>query len=474
MTNSRRSILVLGIFFSVFVCLTGGVRAADRPAELYQTASQQFWNGNYTQSLKTYRRIVENHPDHDLYWDAQFGVARSLFESGKMTPAAAVFRKVQRNHPEKNVRGDALFSLVEIAVLQDKIIKARNLLRTFLDVYDNHPIHPTAKKQLSLLERTPTAEPASVEPSEGSTGSPGSDRPPRLKSAGEKKRPEALPTTGSADEDTRPVTPPPIRDRSDTPSVGEPGVSTSEDQDTASESAGRTSVSKDTAPSNRISPVALSDDSPGTEAREPQSGASGSSREAATDTAPGSSSGENRSDTANGDRSRGGVDRTTSASPSAETLRKRMRNRLKEGESSSAYRAARKLIDREDARPEDFYRAAQLSHRQNNPASTSLKFLNKATALSSTTPGRHLLLKAELLLSDGQRERVSSLLATYFSDYYDNAGDQKKARYHFLRAKLHEARKQDDEAFFQYMSVLQTAPKSRWGQQAQTTLDNKY
>lgn len=122
------------------------------PKKLYNQASNQFWDGKYEQSEASFRQIIKRFPGNSIKWDARFGLGRSLFKQGRIDDAAKHYRSVSRNHPDKSVRGDALFSLAEVSILQDRTVQARTFLRTFIDVYPDHVLKPTASEQLDLLK----------------------------------------------------------------------------------------------------------------------------------------------------------------------------------------------------------------------------------------------------------------------------------------------------------------------------------
>lgn len=483
----------------MLVVLLGAVSpapAADRATELFQTASQQFWNGQYNRALENYRKIASSYPDHDLYWDAQFGAAKSYYEMGKMNRAAKLFRRVQRNHPEKAVRGDALFSLVEVAILQDDIIKARNLLRTFLEVYPEHPIRETARRQLTLLEKTPVSASSETGTPDG-TVTEESDRPvspPKLKPSARETKPEGLPR-GDGTPDTRPLSPPPIRGGPDTGSRGDTGP---RGQFPADTEASRSTNSPDTptGASGRISPLdgvmgangsgtdtsVASSDTATTGSRTPDNvktpaGDTPADRSIIrpdTIASPASTRPDTPA-TAVPDTTENKTRKTTgNMSDTTEKMKQRFRRLDRSGRRSAAYELGRTLIGNNAAGAEEYYRMARLAHRMDRSPETGLKYLNKAIALSSNSPGKYFLLKAELLLEADRTEDASSLLGSYRSDFYRNTGSTGKARYHFLRGELLRARKKDDQAFFQYMSVLQKAPESRWGKRTKTILQNEY
>lgn len=492
MTTTPRVMTLLSLVVLVTVSLTPAT-GAERPEKLYQTASQQFWNGRYNEALVTYRNIVRAYPEHDLYWDAKFGEARSLYKLGRLNRADDVFRKVQQRHPEKAVRGDALFSIVEIAILQDDIIRARNLLETFLDVYSDHPIREAARKQLSLLKQTPTPTPAQPESIKSSSpsGKPGQ---PRLKSSGQDEgKPQSLPPEPEVD--TEPTSPgmrspgdtlPEFPDdrsevRPDTDSMTgtksgriSPIEAGSSAGDTVSEET-RMAQNKDTSGAN---PILVP---PGITESTDTSPAQGKTIEQTPDTTVTQQPSTERSGTDTPVKTVSTANQAPEPGPgeddmeegSVEVLRETARRQEKAGKTSKAFETWRKVTRQPQARAKDYYRAARLSHELSNPSETTLKLLNKSIAMSDDPRGRFFLLKAQVLLEEGREDRASSVLGTFRSDYLNGASPSETARYHFLRGELLRASNRGDEAFFQYMRVLQTAPDSRWGTRAQTIIKNE-
>jgi tetratricopeptide (TPR) repeat protein len=133
-----------------------------------------------------------------MYWDARFGLAKSYYEQGELGSARDHFRAVRQEHPNKFVRGDALFSLAEIAILMNRTIRAERFLETFIEVFPEHVLIPTAKKQLRVLKEVDRATPPANLPgvrngSRGSSGTSDSPENPRLKSAeSPKKSPRSI------------------------------------------------------------------------------------------------------------------------------------------------------------------------------------------------------------------------------------------------------------------------------------------
>jgi tetratricopeptide (TPR) repeat protein len=158
------------------------------PQKLYDQANQQFWDGEYERARSSFTKLIENYSDHNTYWDARFGLGRTVLKLGELREARKHFRATRRQHPDKSVRGDALFSLVEVAILLDKTIRAKQLLQTFMDVYPNHVLRPTAKKQLELLNQVDRSQmrargSAGKEPTQETRPAPSPEQPSEEKPA---------------------------------------------------------------------------------------------------------------------------------------------------------------------------------------------------------------------------------------------------------------------------------------------------
>ncbi|MFB6345830.1 MAG: tetratricopeptide repeat protein [bacterium] len=497
MKTKRLFYLLLGMLMMISSITLSPALAEKKPSEVFHAASQAFWNGEFQRSLKHYRSIVENHPDHKLYWDARFGMAKSFYEMGKLNKARKIFEDVQYEHPDKAVRGDALFSLVEISILQDEIVHARNLLQTFLDVYTDHPIRSAAKQQLKLLEEASVPQPPSV--SEDTTSTSDARRtPPKLKSPkGESGKPETLPpeptTEGSADVNTdtgmEPASPASSKNDTSTPKQNRirPGADTPAEtidnsEDTSQTASDTVSQSKevpsksDNPPSTTASTTKMENDTALSrlqslrhqleELRRRQKDLS-SRNQLLKRRLQGQLSATSR----NNDTS-GAIRSGESTGTSLKDLRRQFKRQQSANQLSDAFRTLKKLLNSQSARSRDYYKAAVLARKLAKPPGESLRYLNKAIALSSSTPGNYLLLKSELLLDRGRTSEASSLLGTVNSDYYSNMEDKHRAQYHFLQGELLKTRGNKDESFFEYMSALQTAPESSWGRRAKSKIQS--
>lgn len=496
----------------VTVLLVVAFVPVDAPAQelsaesLHNQAYNQFWDGEYKRAESTFRTITERFPDSSVYWDARYGLARSLNKQGKLEPAARHFREVRRNHPEKSVRGDALFGQVEVAILRDKTIRAEQLLRTFLTVFSDHVLEPTAREQLELLEeidRSGDRSGTSTSSPEANARSDGPPEQPRLKPSG--------------DGDTRArdlIEPEPSQGTtSDTASAETPGMRRETPEETGPSD---TSGTPGETPSqtDRISPfgpVPAGTEPPGNVDTEPESpdrsedpasktsggtgligpeDLAGTSSEPVdrdtpperTDTAPEVASGDSpdtptgvesdTSGTTGDDRAPEEAEQSPREETTADRL-KRVRSLAEEGSVNEARALIDTVLESGEPGPEAYFLGARVYAREPARTDKVLDYVNRALRGRSDPPARYHFLKTESLLdSDRNQEALASLNNVDPESLGENETEV-RARYYYLMGTISLRLDQSDEAFFHFMDAVRAAPSSRWAEQSRQIIQDR-
>lgn len=480
-----KTIRVVALVVPMILVVAGGGVAADlSPERLYDQANQQFWDGEYQRAESTYRTLLKEYPDSDFYLDARYGLGRTLYKQGKMEDSLDHFQAVRRNHPESSVRGDALFSLAEVAILRNRTIRARELLRTFLDLFPDHVLEPTAREQLTLLEDT-------AEPEPEARGQSGNQSVPQAdETTGSAPGPQLKSRSGGETE-VREVLDP--LQKSDSPTQG--SLSDTESIPSDTESAGTEASGNQTGPApsgNRISPVDTSGPDTGSSGKStrgsttpeavppsdtsPESGSDTRSRET-RDTAPVNDT-EPSSPPEGDTRTAGSTDVEESPAkpqpdPRSERL-DRVRKLYREGKVDQARERFTSDLLTEAASPEDYFLAARIMNEEGiGDVDRSLDYVNQALQLHDDPPASYVLFKADLLLSHDQHSEAQTVLSSIDPENFTGEKNEQKARYYYLKGKISLRLEQPDEAFFHFMDAVRAAPSSRWARQARETIEDR-
>lgn len=205
---SPRPRLILALCVLLLVVGTVG-HGAEPPEALYQEAQERLWQGRHAESARIFRRLLQQHPDHDLRLDAAFGLGRALFREGEHGAARKHFRTVAEQHGDTLIRAEATLDLARVDLKQGHDTRARRRLDRFLERYPDHVLsHRVRRIRTRLAARSPGED-------FGDTGVP-----PPLRTAGDTAPGRTIRLspgldTGSAD--------PPASSAEDTPAGTDPG-----------------------------------------------------------------------------------------------------------------------------------------------------------------------------------------------------------------------------------------------------------
>lgn len=146
-TPSRRRFIV-GLCVLSLIAAPAAAPGAQSPEQLYQQAQERLWRGNPAESIPFFRRLLEQHPDHKLRFDAVFGLGRALFRQGHYGAARRRFRDVARGHGDTVIRGEATLDLARVDLKQGHDTRARRRLDRFLERYPDHVLQERARRLL--------------------------------------------------------------------------------------------------------------------------------------------------------------------------------------------------------------------------------------------------------------------------------------------------------------------------------------
>lgn len=142
---SPRPRLILALCVLILAVGTMG-QGAESPEALYQEAQERLWRGRHAGSARLFRRLLEQHPDHDLRLDAVFGLGRALFRLGDYRAARKHFRAVAEEHGDTPIRGEATLDLARVDLKQGHDTRARRRLDRFLERYPDHVLSHRARR----------------------------------------------------------------------------------------------------------------------------------------------------------------------------------------------------------------------------------------------------------------------------------------------------------------------------------------
>lgn len=483
------------LLLTIVLIFSGGALAAElSPEKLYERANQQFWDGEYQRAESTFGTLLETFPDSELYWDARYGMGRTLYKQGRMDESVSHFQAVRRNHTESSVRGDALFSLAEVAILRNRTIRARELLRTFLDLFPDHVLEPTVRKQLNLLGDPSETPPTTATKTSKAKDKAGKKQPrnprPRLKSrsTGETEARQVLdpmskndtsPESPSADTqpsihedtDTEPTETKSTSKRSKRISpIDEPGADTGPTGESTSDTPKRTMDTTADTPADK----SVSSGTSGAKLRNDSTDTNRTPDE--VDSMSPDTNGASESDTQLREEDAPATEPRQGKDQYTESLERRAMDRIRTFYQDGKMARAREEFEtdflNEQSTPEDYYLAARLMDTDGN-RDRSLKYINEAIDSHDNPPSQYHLLKAELLVSEGEPKVARSSLDSVDPEQFGDEEANDRARYYYLRGTISLELENDDEAFFHFMDAVRSAPSSRWAKEARETIENR-
>ncbi len=477
---------VFGVGFIFFLLGLFGASVYGQevsPKSLFNQANQQYWNGRYNQAESSYRKIVNRFSGQPIYWNARLGLAKSLYKQEKLEPARKHLRAVWRNHPKKSVRAEVLFSMAEVAISMNRTAQATQLLKTFLNLFADHVLVPTVRKQLKLLKKAKGASPPRRTTRMGSNTNrdeTADEAPqnPRLKapdtaarkwqsiinplksyetgSTEDKNYKQATASGNSPAKDnlskTKSPTPNPKRinplwDKTQPLTSGD-RVSSETNQKTSSRKNGKRTKSDKSYNSRKNISVKGKAESPPKDTSAVSSGKKSESETAASD---------REIDYALNDK-----DRTLVLNQSRKLYEK------------GQYEEAKWLIDSililDSSVPGPYLLASKIYRKGSGSEKKVLSYLNKAIKLAGEPSAAMLLMKSDVLVDRGRFQEARTVLKRLNPS--DLSESKQQSRYHYLRGKIALELNNDDEAFFYFMDAVR-ASSSQWAKRAQSAIHEK-
>lgn len=150
------------------VPLKGGgeavVTAPKEPAEIadveqsYKAALELLKRGQHEQAVAGFRRILADHPRHDLADNAQYWLGEAYYDQKEYVRALGEFQRVLRDYPKGNKSPDALYKISLCHTqLQDER-PAREALERLMRLYPKSEVAKKARARLAASD-DPTKPP---------------------------------------------------------------------------------------------------------------------------------------------------------------------------------------------------------------------------------------------------------------------------------------------------------------------------
>ncbi len=489
MTSIIKSIAKNFIIISLILLLAGGSILAATPRELFTRASNQYWSENYSRAEELYREFVEKYPENELFSDACFGLAQSLYKQEKYDEAGVWFGRVRRNHPDPQIRGDAFFGEIEVALLNDERMRARKLLQTFLNLYPDHALSDAARERLDMLgggKETSSQEEMTEQEKEKMT--PDTAAPPEdefmLPDDFEIDFPDDLPPLRLS-----PDTPATAAAENKTPdtSVTQLTSGTEERRRVALVSELQKRVEELEKEKRRI----LKELQRQEEENRRFIRTATEYREQLEEQKKLTEKYKNKSERLEQELSRkirgllsdtrlyalsDDIDLSDTAVEALEEgvdhFRQRVEEAMQMGEYQVAWNNIQKVL-RRSPRAEDYYKAAVIEKRLNGDTENIISNLRTAIDKADPIPPRYLIFRAELLLETDKINEFEKFFSNWAEEITSRANKEEKSRWHLLVGRRLLKQNDTDQAFFRLMEAVKTAPGSRWARQARQIIEDK-
>jgi len=469
------TLLVVQILFVTFV-------EAGPPRELFREANRNYWENNYEQAAGLFREFIEQHPDHELLFDARFGLAQAYFQMDRLNKAAQLFRQVGEEHPDPGVRGDAVYGQIQVALLEDEPGRALKLMESFKSEFADHSLAGVVTERMEDLKpQVKTPDEADTPPPLVREDPPGRrlefrdiDSPPEKAEVDKEKEIAARRLRTET---------PPLRLTEDSPPKKPTEI---EPEDRVGEKINllesRVEAQADTIEKLKGQNKSLLREIEDMEEIIAQQQDIIEEQEAEKNNL----ADENKIlrqrleediaeiiavfDTPLAD-DKFTFEDLEEFERDSESFRRRARQAFEMGNYEIAWNNIEPLLEAEP-RAEDYYFAARITWEKDKDHSKAIDLLEKALE-AEDPPVEYILFQAELLLTGEEYERLDTLEENYAPNINREAEDSELARWHYLVGKRLLAGNNRDQAFFRFMTAIRSAPVSRWADEARRVISDE-
>lgn len=124
------------------------IPGVEDPQDMYNAAVSMLNRGNFTVATMTFRRFLEENPNHDLAPSAHIRLGELLTQENRLEEAAAEYLKVRELFPTAAEVPDALYRAGAVYLEMENFDLAQQYLETVVNSYPDHAVATLAQERL--------------------------------------------------------------------------------------------------------------------------------------------------------------------------------------------------------------------------------------------------------------------------------------------------------------------------------------
>ena len=125
-------------------------------------AEEQRKDKKFSEANTTLQSFVDKYPQHQMKGTARMAMAGNLESLGKLDEALAIYQRLATDDPQGFIAPAALIAEVPILKAKKQVDEARRACETIMSKYHDSLVSNEAQRQLQLMKRPPSPDPASA------------------------------------------------------------------------------------------------------------------------------------------------------------------------------------------------------------------------------------------------------------------------------------------------------------------------